>query len=220
MSTHDEHFVHADPTDDHHHARAADVAVPVDKVVFGIGMALTVAFVAWGVIAPESLAATATAVLGAMIDGTGWIYVLVTAGFIALMLLLAASRYGRIRLGRDDERPEFSTGSWISMMFATGMGIGLIFWGVAEPLSHLLEPPAGTASPSTPESAQLGLQYTIFHWGLHPWALYGVVGLALAYATFRKGRPNLLSSIVFPKKDTAHPARRVRRRSRERAPRA
>ena len=125
------------------------------------------------------------------------------------MLLLAVSRYGRIRLGRDDERPEFSTGSWISMMFATGMGIGLIFWGVAEPLSHLLTPPMDMAEAGSPEAAALGLQYTIFHWGMHPWALYGVVGLALAYATFRKGRPNLLSSIVFPKKDPRHPARRA-----------
>ena len=129
--------------------------------------------------------------------------------FVALMLLLAVSRYGRIRLGRDDERLEFSTGSWISMMFATGMGIGLIFGGVAEPLSHLLTPPMEMARAESPESARLGIEYTIFHWGLHPWALYGVVGLALAYATFRKGLPNLLSSIVLPGKDARHPARRA-----------
>ena len=209
MSSPDEHFVHADPTDLREHERAADVSVPVDRVVFGGGIALTVAFVAWGVLAPESLATTANAVLSAVIDGTGWVFVLATAGFVALMLTLAMSRYGRIRLGRDDERPEFSTGSWISMMFATGMGIGLIFWGVAEPLSHLLSPPAGTAEAGSPDAARLGIQYTVFHWGLHPWALYGVVGLALAYATFRKGRPNLLSSIVFPGKDPRHPARRA-----------
>jgi glycine betaine transporter len=206
---HHEHYVHTDPLDDHRHPRPADVDIPVDRIVFGIGMALTVAFVAWGVIGPESLAATATAILNVIIGATGWIYVLVTAGFVALMLLLAVSRYGRIRLGRDDERPEFSTGSWISMMFATGMGIGLIFWGVAEPLSHLLEPPMGLAAASSPESERLGMQYTIFHWGLHPWALYGVVGLALAYAMFRKGQPNLLSSIVFPRKKPSHPARRA-----------
>ena len=206
---HHEHYVHTDPLDDHHHPRPADVDIPVDRIVFGTGMALTVAFVAWGVIGPESLAETATAILNVIIGATGWIYVLVTAGFVALMLLLAVSRYGRIRLGRDDERPEFSTGSWISMMFATGMGIGLIFWGVAEPLSHLLEPPMGLAAAASPESERLGMQYTIFHWGLHPWALYGVVGLALAYAMFRKGQPNLLSSIVFPRKKPSHPARRA-----------
>ena len=206
---HHEHFVHADPADDHDHPRAADVSAPLDKVVFGVAMALTIGFVLWGVIAPTSLADTASSLLGVVIDGTGWIYVLATTGFVVLMLLLAVSRYGRIRLGRDDERPEFSTGSWISMMFATGMGIGLIFWGVAEPLSHMMTPPMDLAEPGTPEAAELGLEYTIFHWGLQPWALYGIVGLALAYATFRKGRPNLLSSIVFPKKDPQHPARRA-----------
>ncbi len=192
-----------------HEVRAADRDAKVDYVVFGTAMAVTIAFVLWGVFAPTSLADTATSVLNATIDGTGWIYVLTTFGFVALMLALAMSRYGRIRLGRDDERPEFSTGSWISMMFATGMGIGLIFWGVAEPLSHLLTPPMDMAEASSPESAQLGLEYTVFHWGLHPWALYGVVGMALAYATFRKGLPNLLSSLVLPKKPTSHPGRRA-----------
>jgi choline-glycine betaine transporter len=81
----------------------------------------------------------------------------------------------------------------------------VIFWGVAEPLSHLPTPPMDMAEAGSPEAGALGLQYTIFHWGLHPWALYGVVGLALAYATFRKGRSNLLSSIVFPKKDPGTP---------------
>lgn len=206
---HSAHYVHADPTDSGHHERAADVDAPVDKVVLGIGLAATIAFVLWGVLAPKSLSDTASAVLSVVIDSTGWIYVLATVGFVALMLMLAVSRYGRIRLGRDDERPEFSTGSWISMMFATGMGIGLIFWGVAEPLSHLMTPPMGLAEPATEEAASLGLEYTIFHWGLHPWALYGIVGLALAYATFRKGRPNLLSSIVFPNKKVRSPARRA-----------
>jgi glycine betaine transporter len=204
----DQNIPHEHP-EEPHEVRAVDREAGVDYTVFGVAMAITVGFVLWGVVAPASLADTATTVLNATIDATGWIYVLSTFGFVALMLMLAVSRYGRIRLGRDDERPEFSTMSWISMMFATGMGIGLIFWGVAEPLSHLLTPPMDMAEASTPESAQLGLEYTVFHWGLHPWALYGVVGMALAYATFRKGLPNLLSSLVLPKKPTTHPARRA-----------
>ena len=209
METPKKRYVHAAPDDDRQHARAADTDAPVDRVVFLSGLALTLAFVLWGVIAPDSLASTATNLLERIIDATGWMYVLITAGFVVLMLTLAFSRFGRIRLGRDDERPEFSTGSWISMMFATGMGIGLIFWGVAEPVSHLLTPPMDAAKPESAESGRLGMQYSIFHWGLHPWALYGVVGLALAYATFRKGLPNLLSSIVLPRKDPSHPARRA-----------
>lgn len=201
---HHHHLAPEVPTDDPVHENQ-----PVDRVVFAVGMALTAAFVLWGVVAPASLASTAEELLGVTIDATGWIYVLASGGFVVLMLLLAVSRYGRIRLGADDERPEFSTGSWISMMFATGMGIGLIFWGVAEPLSHLLSAPMGLEENGSAEAGRLGMQYTIFHWGLHPWALYGLVGLALAYATFRKGMPNLLSSIVFPHKDPRHPARRA-----------
>jgi len=204
----DQNIPHVHPSEPHP-VRAVDLEAPIDYVVFGGSLAVTAAFVLWGVIAPENLAETANNILGGLIDATGWVYVLTTFGLVALMLLLAASRYGRIRLGRDDERPEFSTMSWISMMFATGMGIGLIFWGVAEPLSHLLTPPMDLAEPSTPASAQLGLEYTIFHWGLHPWALYGIVGMALAYATFRKGLPNLLSSLVLPNKPTSHPVRRA-----------
>ena len=204
----DENFPHQHPSEPHE-VRAVDRELSIDYVVFGVSIALTIGFVLWGVIAPTNLADTATSILNATIDATGWIYVLCTFGFVALMLLLAVSRYGRIRLGRDDELPEFSTMSWISMMFATGMGIGLIFWGVAEPLSHLITPPMGMAGSETPESAQSGLQYTVFHWGLHPWALYGVVGMALAYATFRKGLPNLLSTLVLPKKPIEHPGRRA-----------
>jgi glycine betaine transporter len=95
------------------------------------------------------------------------------------------------------------------MMFAAGMGIGLVFWGVAEPLSHYAAPPMGMAEPNTAEAARLGMQYSIFHWGLHPWALYALVGLALAYGTFRKGRANLVSSIVLPNQPVRSPARRA-----------
>jgi len=120
------------------------------------------------------------------------------AGFCVLFLALAFSRYGRIRLGTDDERPELSTPSWFAMMFAAGMGIGLVIFGASAPSSHLAAPPLGLAEPKTEEAAGLAMQYTIFHWGLHPGALYAVVGMALAYATFRKGRPDLLSSIILP----------------------
>ena len=118
--------------------------------------------------------------------------------FVIIVAVLAFSRFGRIRLGRDDERPEFSTVSWVAMMFSAGMGIGLVFYGVAEPLSHLGSPPMGLAEPNTPAGAQLAMQYSFFHWAIHPWAMYAVVGLALAYFSFRHGRPNLISSAFFP----------------------
>lgn len=180
----------------------------VDYVVLGAALAICLGFVAWGVIDSPGLAGAADAALGHVIRSTGWLYILATAGFCALVLWLAFSRYGRIRLGGDDERPEFSTKSWIAMLFAAGMGIGLVFWGVAEPLSHLGQPP-GAARPDSAHAAELGMQHSIFHWGLHPWALYAVVGLALAYATFRKGRPNLLSSIVLPRTPVTSVLRRA-----------
>lgn len=190
---------HASPT----------TAGSVDKVVFGAGLALVVAFVIWGATNPDNLAATAEKALGYVTDTTGWLFILAGAGFCALVLALAFSRYGRIRLGADEERPEFTTVSWFAMMFAAGMGIGLVFFGASEPLSHLGTPPLGLAEANSEEAAGLAMQYTIFHWGLHPWALYAVVGLALAYTTFRKGRPNLLSSIVLPHKPVEAPSRRA-----------
>jgi glycine betaine transporter len=181
----------------------------VDRVVLGAGLALVLGFVVWGVADADGLAATAGDALALVTGSAGWLFILGTAGFAILVLALAFSRFGRIRLGRDADRPEFSTGAWFAMMFAAGMGIGLVFWGAAEPLSHFGAPPLGLAEPGTPEAARLGMQYTIFHWGLHPWALYALVGMALAYATFRKGRPNLVSSIVLPHQPVRSAARRA-----------
>jgi choline-glycine betaine transporter len=106
---------------------------PVDRVVFGVAAAITVAFIAWGVFATDNLSAVAKAVLDGIITGGGWAFVLAASGFVVFAVWLAVSRYGRIPLGRDDEAPEFRTSSWIAMMFSAGMGIGLMFYGVAEP---------------------------------------------------------------------------------------
>jgi BCCT, betaine/carnitine/choline family transporter len=114
------------------------------------------------------------------------------------MLYLAFSRYGSIRLGRDDEEPEFRTVSWIAMMFSAGMGIGLMFFGVYEPITYLAAPPHGLAEANTKEAAELAMQFTYFHWAFHPWAIYAVVALSIAYFTFRKRTPNLVSSAFRP----------------------
>jgi choline/carnitine/betaine transport len=169
-----------------------------DLIVFGTAFGLILAFVLWGVLGTDSLTDGVTTAFSTIIERTGWMFVLVSTGFVALATVLAASKYGRIRLGLDDDRPEFTTGSWVSMLFAAGMGIGLVFWGVAEPLYHLSGPPLGLEDPDTTEAARLGLQFTVFHWGLHPWAMYAVMGMALAYGVFRKGRPSLVSSAVVP----------------------
>ena len=100
------------------------------------------------------------------------------------------------RSGKDDEEPEFSRFSWFAMLFAAGMGIGLVFWGIAEPIYHFAGSPF--ADPNTPAAAQEAMRYSFFHWGLHPWATYAVVALCLAYFQFRKDKPGLISSTLFP----------------------
>jgi choline-glycine betaine transporter len=128
----------------------------------------------------------------------GWLFVLMSGAFVLFSGYLALSRYGNIKLGPDDAVPQFSTFSWVSMMFATGMGIGLMFYGVAEPLYHLNDPPLGMAEPGTPAAAQLAMEYTFFHWGFHPWAMYAVIGLSIGYFAYRKGSGNLISGAFRP----------------------
>src|SRR5918992_4639093 len=175
----------------------------LDRWVFWSSAVLVVAFIAWGVLNTQSLSEVTSAVLSGVMRGGGWAFVLAASGFVVFALWLAVSRYGRIPLGRDGEAPEFRTVSWIAMMFSAGMGIGLMFYGVSEPLTHYVEPPPG-AEPGIGTA----MATTLFHWTLHPWAMYAVMGLALAYGTYRRGRPQLISAAFWPLlgKTTAGPA--------------
>ncbi|MGV0791619.1 BCCT family transporter [Mycolicibacterium sp. XJ1819] len=170
----------------------------VDWVVFGVTAVIAVAFLAWGFVSTESLAEASGSALGWVMNNTGWLFVLTASGFVLFVLWLAISRYGNIPLGRDDDEPEFRTVSWIAMMFSAGMGIGLMFFGVSEPLSHFVTPPPGTGEPGNPEAVQTAMATTLFHWTLHPWAIYAVVGLAIAYGVYRKGRLQLISAAFEP----------------------
>src|SRR5215204_4773237 len=171
----------------------------LDPTVFWVAAIVSAAFVLWGILATDSLAAVFDAVLwNFLVPNFGWVFILSSFGFLAFSLYLAFSRYGKVRLGGQDEQPEFRTVSWIAMMFSAGMGIGLMFYGVAEPLSHMSSPPAGTAEPGTREAAQVGMEYSYFHWAFHPWAIYAIMVLALAYFCFRKGMPNLISTAFYP----------------------
>jgi glycine betaine transporter len=168
-------------------------------VVFWIAAILSAVFVAWGILFTDNLAAVFDAVLWSfLVPNFGWVFILSSFGFLAFSVYLALSRYGKVRLGGQDEQPEFRRVSWIAMMFSAGMGIGLMFFGVAEPLSHMSSPPAGTAEAGTRDAAQLAMEYSYFHWAFHPWAIYAIMGLALAYFTFRKGMPNLISTAFYP----------------------
>ena len=164
----------------------------VDKVIFGVVAVLTIAFIIWGFLGTESLSTASGTALGWVMSATGWAFVLTASLFVVFVLWLAASRFGNIPLGKDGEKPAFKTWSWISMMFAAGMGIGLMFWGAAEPLYHYVNPPPGTVDGQTAEAARIAMATSLFHWTLHPWAMYAVVGMAMGYGTYRMGRRQLL----------------------------
>jgi choline/carnitine/betaine transport len=170
----------------------------LDTVVFGVAAVVALGFVAWGLLAPANLGSTSGTALTWVETNLGWLFVLLASAFVVFVLWLAASRYGRIPLGRDDEAPEFRTVSWIAMMFSAGMGIGLMFYGVSEPLAHYVSPPPRSVGAETPEAVQTAMATTLFHWSLHPWAIYAVVGLAIAYGTFRRGRRQLISAAFAP----------------------
>ncbi|MEU2602919.1 BCCT family transporter [Streptomyces hirsutus] len=169
-----------------------------DRVVFGVTAVLTVAFVVWGAVATESLEDVSSSALTGLIRNGGWAFILAASGFVVFALWLAVSRYGRIRLGAEGEQPEFRTVSWVAMMFSAGMGIGLMFYGVSEPLAHYTTPPPGTNPADSGDRMELAMATTLFHWTLHPWAIYAVVGLAIAYSTFRRRRRQTISAVFTP----------------------
>ena len=173
--------------------------LPILKPVFVPAAAVIIALIALVVIF-RNQAQELTAVLNqAITDGVGWWYVLAVNFFLVFVLYCAFSRIGRIRLGRDDERPEFSIFSWFTMLFSAGMGIGLVFFGVAEPLSdYILPPEAFGNEPRSLGAAQDSVGLMMLQWGLHPWAIYSVVGMGIAYMSFRRGRPLSVRWLLEP----------------------
>lgn len=156
--------------------------------VFWPAAVIVVAFAGFALLAPGIAEALFTGIQTTIVNAFNWYYVLIAAFFVAFCLFLGFSRFGDIKLGRDDEEPEFSLMSWFSLLFAAGMGIGLVFYGVSEPLSHFASPRPGVSG--TPEQlAQAALGQTYLHWGVHAWSIYVVIGLALAYAIHRRRRP-------------------------------
>lgn len=166
-------------------------------MLWGSAVVIT-GFVGWGLIAPESLGSVMTSTLNWIIGNFSWAFVLIATAVLVVCIVLVFSRWGKIRLGPDDSRPQFNTFSWVSMMFAAGLGAGLLFFGVAEPVSHWTAPPHGLATPESEEAALLALRYTYFHWGFNGWAMYAVMGGAMAYFAYRKNMPILVSSTLSP----------------------
>ena len=172
----------------------ADQEQSIDWVVTGCAAALILAVVLWGVLGGDSFAAFASTALSYVVGSWGWLYVLAGTVFVGFILFIAFSKFGHIRLGKDNEPPEFNSISWVAMMFAAGMGIGLMFYGVTEPLTYYRDGVPGAQNNDVASS----FASTLFHWGLHPWSLYAIVALAIAYGTFRLGRKQLLSAAFIP----------------------
>ncbi|MHA7263684.1 BCCT family transporter [Arthrobacter sp. TMN-37] len=170
----------------------------LDRPVFFTALAVVTVLVLAAVLFPSQFTDATAVVLAGLVTNFGWAFVATATGFVAFALFLVFSRYGQIRLGRDDEKPRYSTPSWIAMMFSAGMGIGLMFYGVTEPISHYLTPPVEGIEPGSQAAAREALNYTLFHWAIHPWAIYAVVGLALAYSAYRKGRGAGFSGAFLP----------------------
>jgi choline/glycine/proline betaine transport protein len=164
--------------------------------VFLISGAVILLFLLIGITFTDSVSGATGAVTGFITTYFGWFYILSVTAFLIFVVSLLFTRFGKIRLGPDDSRPEFSTFAWFAMLFTAGMGIGLVFYGVAEPVFHFTAPPVGEGG--TEAAADAAMNYTFYHWLLHPWAVYIVFGLALAYAGFRRGLPFRPASIFQP----------------------
>lgn len=168
----------------------------VNPPVFFVSAGLILAFALLCAVFAQQAGRLFTTVQALIVADFGWFYIIAVAGFLIFVLFLMLSRYGDVKLGPDDSEPEYSYLSWFAMLFSAGMGIGLLFFGVAEPIQHYALPPVGEGR--TIESARQAMVLTFFHWGLHAWAIYIVVGLALAYFAFRRGLPLTIRSALYP----------------------
>ncbi|MCM3691998.1 glycine betaine uptake BCCT transporter [Neobacillus niacini] len=164
--------------------------------VFIISLLLTLIFIVWGVFFTDNLTKVTDIIYNGSIDYLGWVYLGAALFFVIFSIYLLFSKYGDIRLGKKTDRPDFNTASWLAMLFGAGMGIGIVYWSVAEPVTHYTTPPYGEGY--TIDAANTAMKYTFFHWGFDPWAIYTVIGLALAFFQYNKRLPAAISSAFHP----------------------
>ncbi len=172
------------------------IQTKINPPVFYGSLIIIMGLVLFSVIAPETAGNFFNNLKLAVLEEASWFYVLTVAIIISLVAFLGISRYGEIKLGPDHSEPDYSYSSWFAMLFSAGMGIGLMFFGVAEPIMHFTSPPM--AEPNSIAAAKEAMRVTFFHWGLHAWSIYAIVGLILAYFSFRRGLPLTLRSALYP----------------------
>ncbi|MDO4253827.1 MAG: BCCT family transporter [Kocuria sp.] len=170
----------------------------VDRFVSGAAGALILGFILWGMLSTDTLSAASSAALSWTMGNLGWAFSTLAIILPIYLVYLALSKYGRIPLGLDEDKPTYSTASWAAMLFAAGIGIGIIFFGPFEPMTYFLSPRPGSVEPATQEAVKLASAQAALHWGLNAWAIYALVGLAVAYTSYRRGRVPLMSSVFAP----------------------
>ena len=175
---------------------SAEASFYIDKPVFFASVIMVALLVVVATVMPEATGAVFATLQSAITEYASWYYVLVVAIILISVLFFGFSRLGDIKLGPDHSTPDYSRSSWFAMLFSAGMGIGLMFFGVAEPVMHFLAPPTG--DPATVEAAKEAIRLTFFHWGLHGWAIYAIVALVLAYFAYRHNLPLTLRSALYP----------------------
>ena len=167
------------------------------NTVFYVSLIIVGIIAVWSVAFNDSFTVVANAAFKVLTTDFGWLYLISMIIFFGFIVYFAFGKYGKIRLGSDDSRPEYSNITWFGLLFGCGMGVGLVFWGVAEPLTYYLNPPDGIEVASQ-ASANFAFENFFMHWGILPWANYAVIGLALAYFMFRKNKKGLLSVMLEP----------------------
>ncbi len=164
--------------------------------VFFIAAAINIVLIAFAGIWSETAGRLFSAVLHYITDTLGWYYIFAIGVMVISVFWLLFSRHGKLRLGKPDEQAEFSYLAWLSMLFAAGMGMGLVFWGVAEPLYHYQMPP--TAEPRSAAAVNEDMRFSFFHWGLHPWAIYVAFGLSIGLLHYRQDLPLAPHTLLYP----------------------
>ncbi|WP_026464640.1 BCCT family transporter [Adhaeribacter aquaticus] len=172
------------------------LGLEVNGPVFWSSIIFLVVSISLVLLFQESAEAIFSEVQAAITTNMGWLFIISVNLFVAFCLFVAFSRFGSIKLGGKAAKPEFTTSAWFAMLFSAGMGIGLLFWSIAEPINHFQTPPLG--EPGTPAAARQAMNFTFLHWGLHAWAIYALVGLALAYFTYNRQLPLTVRSAFYP----------------------
>ncbi len=193
------------PTYNHTHKPGTNniklFGLDIHPVVAPISSSITLLTVVFALAFTDRAEALFGVIKDTVAASTGWFYILSASAYLVFVVYVAFSKFGRLRIGGPDAKAEFSLFSWFAMLVSAGMGIGLMFWSVAEPVRHFVEPPpslGGGFEAGTPAAAKLSMAIAFFHWGLHPWGIYALVGLALAFCYFNRGRPLAISSIFYP----------------------